>query len=214
MKIWDGFVRGYHWLQAGLIVGCWWTAEQGEMVWHQWAAMTLLALWISRVLWGLVGSDTAKFSNFVKGPIATLKFASQMLTGKHPVSVGHDPLGAWMILALLTVVGLQMLSGLFATDEIFTEGPLAASVSADVATRLTQFHHFNFNILLALAATHILVVLILQLRGESLISPMVSGKKSFAETPEVDLKMKAPWLAWVVFAVVWGGLYFWFFGGL
>lgn len=214
MKIWDGFIRGYHWLQAGLIVGCWLTAENGEMIWHQWLAMTLLALWISRLLWGFLGSDTAKFSQFVKGPKSTLGFAGKMLRGNHPTSPGHDPLGAWMILALLLVVGLQLLSGLFATDEIFTEGPLASTVSADVATLLTQFHHLNFNVLLGLAAIHIGVVVFLQLRGESLIGPMITGKKTFAELPAQQPVVKTPWLAWIVFAIVWGGLYGWFSGGL
>lgn len=210
MKIWDGFIRLYHWLQVALLGTCWWTAEIGEMIWHQWSAMTLLALWGTRLVWGVLGSQTARFASFVRGPTATIKFAKELLKGKNTHEVGHDPLGAWMIVALLLILGIQLATGLFATDEIFVEGPLAQTVSADVSTLLTQWHHLNFNILLFLAAVHIIAVLLMQRRGLNLIKPMITGKDHTKKAPTTSLTFTSAGWAWGLFAVLWLMLYFWF----
>ena len=210
MKIWDGFVRVYHWAQVVLIAALWWTAEEGEMVWHQWLAMTLLAFWLTRLGWGLFGSETARFSSFVKPPYKAIQYGKALVQGKASHGIGHDPLGAWMIVALLLILGVQMTSGLFATDEIFVEGPLAQYVSADVATFITQIHHMNFNVLLGLAAIHIAAVLIMQWRGMNLISPMIEGRDYVRSVTQAGPEFKPVWKAWVLFAVFWIGLYIWF----
>ncbi len=210
MKIWDDFIRIYHWMQLMLIGACWWTAEIGELIWHQWLAMTLLALWGTRLVWGFAGSQTARFSSFLMGPKATLHFAKRLLSSNYTPSIGHDPLGAWMIIALLTVIGIQMTTGLFATDEIFVEGPLAQTVSADTSTLLTQWHHLNFNILLLLAGIHIGAVLIMQWRGHNLIKPMFNGKAEQKKSPHPPLAFRSTWWAWGLFALFWIALYGWF----
>ncbi|WP_406663907.1 cytochrome b/b6 domain-containing protein [Gallaecimonas sp. GXIMD1310] len=205
-KVWDGFIRSYHWAQVALIGGCWWSAEQGEMVWHQWLAMTLMALWGARLYWGFFGSESARFSAFVKGPKAILAFARSMLTGKPQPMLGHNPLGAVMVLLMLLVLAGQMATGLFASDQIFTEGPLYSTVSEAVSDSLTRLHHLNFNLLLALIALHLLAVAWHSFKGEKLVPAMFTGRKPLNATAPV---MKPLWQVWLVFALLWGGLYLW-----
>ncbi|WKE66481.1 cytochrome b/b6 domain-containing protein [Gallaecimonas kandeliae] len=210
-KVWDGFVRLYHWAQLGLLGGCWWTAEQGDMVWHQWLAMTLMALWGARLYWGFAGSGSARFGQFLKGPRQALAFGRDLFKGRGKGVAGHNPLGGWMVVALLLSLGVQLGTGLFANDEIFTEGPLYGWVSGETSDWLTRLHHLNFNLLLALAAVHVLAVLGHSLRGDRLVPAMVTGRKAgVAEAP----RLKAPWPAWLVFAGLWGLLYWGWGSGL
>lgn len=210
MKVWDSYVRSYHWLQVGLIGGCWWSAEVGEMEWHLRLAAALAGLWISRLYWGLFGSETARFSRFVKGPGQVVAFARAMLVGKAHHGVGHNPLGALMIVALLLVIGLQLFTGLFASDEIFTDGPLVAMVSSDTVDFMTRWHHLNFNILTGLVLVHVAVVAIYATRGEPLIPAMITGLRKDLTSATAPV-MRSVWPAWLVFALVAGGCYRWFF---
>ncbi|MDP2547305.1 cytochrome b/b6 domain-containing protein [Oceanobacter sp. 4_MG-2023] len=203
MKVWDSFVRGYHWLQVMLLVGCWWTAEEGEMGWHMSLASCLVALWITRLGWGLFGSSNARFSQFVPGPQAVIRFSRTMLTGKEmPRHAGHNPLGALMVVALMLLIAAQWGSGLFATDEIFTEGPLVEMVSADTATLLTQWHHLNFDLIVVLVVLHVAAVVFHQWRGEPLVQAMITGKRNDLSAAEAPTLVPA-WRAWVVFLLLW-----------
>tara|TARA_R110002167_G_scaffold39261_11_gene121388 strand:+ start:3930 stop:4571 length:642 start_codon:yes stop_codon:yes gene_type:complete len=213
MKVWDGFIRGYHWLQVMLLVACWWTAEEGEMEWHMSLAACLVALWVTRLVWGVLGSSNARFSHFVQGPQAVTHFARCLLVGKGvPRHAGHNPLGALMVVALLLLIALQWISGLFATDEIFTEGPLASWVSADTATWLTQWHHLNFNLIIGLVVLHIAAVVLHQWRGEPLVQAMVTGKRDDLRDVQVPVLVPA-WRAWGVFLLLWAVSYYVIVGG-
>lgn len=208
MNVWDSYIRVYHWLQVGLLGGLWWSAEVGEMEWHLRLAAVLGALWLSRLFWGVAGSETARFCAFVKGPAAVAAFARGMLTGKTGHAVGHNPLGALMVLALLLVIGLQFVSGLFSSDEIFTEGPLVAYVSDETVELLSQFHHLNFAILQGLVVLHVLAVVIHARRGERLVPAMVTGKRPDLQGM-VAPQLRAVWPAWLVFGVTSAGLHYW-----
>lgn len=206
VRVWDSFVRGFHWSQLLLLVGCWWTAEYGHMVWHQWLAMTLLAFWLVRVIWGFVGSPSARFSHFVKSPAVVWRYGQQLLRHQAPVQLGHNPLGGWMVVALMVVVGLQLGSGLFASDEIFFQGPLAAWVSADTSSWLTQLHHRNFDYIVWLGIIHVLAVMVHCARGERLVPAMFSGRKRGINGPS---QVKASWPAWLMLVLCWLALWFW-----
>lgn len=211
VKVWDGFIRAFHWSQLLLLAGCWWTAEEGEMVWHQWLAMTLLALWGARLYWGLFGSESARFASFLKKPGEVWAFAKALVKGQSSPKAGHNPLGGWMVALMLLCIGLQMATGLFASDEIFTEGPLYSWVSSDTADLLTRLHHLNFNLLLGLIALHLLALVVHSLKGERLVPAMVTGRnKALAQGPA----LKASWPAWLVFALLWGLLYWGWGSGL
>ena len=209
MRIWDLYVRLYHWLQLGLLAGCWWTAENSEMEWHISIASVLIALWVSRLFWGFMGSDTARFCRFVKGPGQTVAFAKAMMAGHAKPVVGHNPLGAWMIVALLMVLGIQGATGLFSSDEIFTDGPLTAYVSSETIEFMTQMHEWNFNLLMALAAVHVLAVLVYSIKGEPLIPAMFTGKQSDLKSLEQAPQLKPVWPAIILFLILAMASYSW-----
>jgi cytochrome b len=96
---------------------------------HQWSGMTLLTLVLFRLLWGVLGSTRARFADFVRGPRAVLAYARELLRGRAPFTAGHNPLGGWMVLALLASLLMQAGTGLFANDDIMIEGPLVKHVS-------------------------------------------------------------------------------------
>lgn len=191
LKVWDLPVRLFHWGMLVLLGALWWSAEVGEMQWHQIFAYCLMVLIVFRLVWGVIGSDTARFSHFVKSPQHVLRYVKQpQLT-----SVGHNPLGGYMVVTIMLILSLQLISGLFATDEIFTEGPLYSYVSSDVSSTLTWLHKMNFNLLLALAAMHILAVVVHSIKGDKLVGAMITGYKHVAEEAATELRFRSNLIA-------------------
>lgn len=182
-KIWDGGVRFFHWSQLLLIIGLWWTAEQELFGFHMLQAYLLAALVGARLIWGFVGSETARFRHFVP----TLHRLLEYRRNPQPV-VGHNPLSALMILALIVAVLLQLASGLMASDDLSAEGPLYSIVSSDIADVADSFHHWWFNCIVALAGIHALAATWHQLRGDKVISAMFSGNKVTNSDTEIRLK--------------------------
>ncbi|TCI05161.1 cytochrome B [Corallincola luteus] len=203
IRVWDLPVRLFHWCQAGLFVAMWATAEFGEMDWHLWLAYCLITLWTSRIVWGVIGSDTARFSQFFRSPIAAWGY----LRGSPHTQLGHNPAGGWMVMLLLLLMGLQFGSGLFTSDDIFTEGPLYSLVSDDVASFMGWWHEVNFNLLLAAVALHLLAVIVYEVKGHRLIPAMFSGVRLRNGEPEVTFR--ASWLWWLVLLIGGGVLYYW-----
>ncbi|MBB1269215.1 cytochrome b/b6 domain-containing protein [Shewanella sp. SR44-3] len=208
VKVWDISTRLFHWLLLLLFAGLWLTAEQGEMQWHQVLAYCLLILIIFRLLWGFIGSDTARFTAFVVPPSKALAY---LTANPKPRSLGHNPLGGYMVLLMLGLLLIQLVSGLFSTDEVFTEGPLFSLVDESVALGLTWLHKTNFNILLVCAAVHVLAVFIYWFNGENLIKPMLTGYKELSEqlTSSNIPKMKSTLMALILLAVL--ALPVWFY---
>ncbi|HUQ75267.1 MAG TPA: cytochrome b/b6 domain-containing protein, partial [Burkholderiales bacterium] len=113
MPVWDAFVRAAHWTLAICIVAAWLTRREV----HEWAGYTAGALVALRILWGFVGSRYARFSQFVRPPAATLAYARAVAAGRAPRYLGHNPLGGWMIVALLAGVILTVASGWLSVTE-------------------------------------------------------------------------------------------------
>src|SRR5256885_13842207 len=105
--VWDVPVRLVHWLLAALIAFSWWSVKNHHTDWHIWSGCAILTLLIFRLLWGFVGSSTARFANFVRGPRAVAGFLRGQWAG-----VGHNPLGALSVLALFAAVAVQVGLGL------------------------------------------------------------------------------------------------------
>ncbi len=179
IKVWDLPTRLFHWTLVALLITQWLTAEASStMDWHVRGGYAVLMLVLFRLIWGFVGSDTARFRDFVRGPGAALEYARSLLRGETPHYLGHNPLGAWSIIALLLLLLIQAGTGLFANDDIMTEGPLYAWVSKGTSDWLTTIHKLNFNLLLLVIAVHLSAVLFyLLVKGENLIHPMLSGCK-------------------------------------
>lgn len=208
--VWDIFVRLFHWMLAASILFAWWSGEQGGnwMTWHMYAGYTILGLVLFRLLWGLFGSHYARFTEFVRNPAATLRYTMQMLRRQEPHHLGHNPLGGWMVVALLMLSALQAGTGLFANDEILTEGPLVHLISYDLSVEITRWHKWIFDVLLIAIGLHLVGVFYHQkLKREKLIQSMLHGHKPDAAGatayPFAPI-MRGLILSLVVAACIWG----------
>jgi cytochrome b len=178
VRVWDWPVRTVHWLLVLLVVTSWVTSQIGgnAMTYHMWSGYTILTLVLFRIVWGFVGSRHARFANFLKGPAEVMRYATGR-SGSAPV-LGHNPLGGWSVALMLLSLTVQAGTGLFANDEILTEGPLASHVSTETSNLLTAVHHYNFYVLAVLIALHIAAILYyLLVKRENLIAAMFTGRK-------------------------------------
>ncbi len=204
VRVWDIPTRVFHWAMIGVLAGLWWSADSGELVWHQVMAYSMLVLIVFRLIWGIVGSDTARFSHFIKHPKTVLQYITNIKRHGVSPSLGHNPLGGYMVLALIGILTLQLSTGLFATDDIFTEGPLYIYVSHETALWLTWLHKQTFNFILLLAAIHVLAVLVHTLKGDKLILPMITGYKKVAEQSGARLAFRSFFIALLLFVFLAG----------
>ena len=183
--VWDLPLRLFHWLLVALVVTSIVSAKIGgnAMQLHMWSGYALLTLVLFRILWGFLGSTHARFASFLRGPAAVFAYLGAMARREPQRHLGHNPAGAWSIVLMLLVLLLQVGTGLFANDDIATEGPLAKLVSRALSDRLTGLHHLNVKLLFALIALHLSAVLYYLLgKGENLVRPMISGYKDIATT--------------------------------
>jgi cytochrome b len=166
-------VRLVHWLLAGLIGFSWWSVKNHHTDWHIWSGISILTLLIFRLLWGFVGSSTARWANFVRGPRAVVG----QLRGRWR-GIGHTPLGALSVVAMFLAVAVQVGLGLISEDEdgLYT-GPLAGLVSIDTSDAARDIHETWFEfVILPLIALHISAILFYRLRGRRLTGPMITGR--------------------------------------
>lgn len=186
--VWDLPTRLFHWAIVALIAFSWWSSEEGFDPWHFWSGYAILFLLLFRILWGFVGSSTARFSSFVRGPADLVEY---LRSGHWPLA-GHSPLGALSVLALLASMLVQVATGLIQIDsDDFVEGPLSPLVSFETAEAAHDVHEVNFNILLALIVLHVAAIIFYRIAlGRKLVGPMISGR---AELPrDVEPMTPAP----------------------
>jgi len=184
-RIWDLPTRIFHWTLAATVVFAVATVKLGGtwMDWHVRAGYAVLALVLFRILWGFAGSRYARFSNFVRGPSAIWTY----LRGRSPAQAGHNPLGALSVLALLALLLAQAATGLFASDDIFTEGPLARLVSSATSSLLTSLHKRGEYLLYVLVGLHLAAIAYYRLiRREPLTAAMVHGDRRIDAPPARD----------------------------
>ncbi len=169
VQVWDRVVRIGHWLLVASVLLAWFT-RHGFGAWHEYIGYAALAIVAFRLAWGWWAAGYARFGNFLRGPRATWIYTRQMLERREPRHVGHNPLGAWMIVALLLAVTVVAGSGwLYTTDEYWG----VAWVEA--------VHRISTNVLLALADLHVIGVLYASLRHlDNLIAAMLHGRKRMA----------------------------------
>jgi len=178
-RIWDPFVRLFHWALVLLIAFSWWSGEQHDMDRHRLSGYTILALVVFRVLWGFFGPRTARFSSFVRGPGAVMAYVRSMGSRIAHASNGHNPLGGWSVVAMLAVILAMVVAGLFSVDvDGLESGPLADYVSFEAGRSAAEIHETVFNVILALVAIHVAAVLFyLVWKRQNLIRAMVTGKR-------------------------------------
>jgi len=126
IEVWDLPARIVHWAMVVCLVASIVTVKIGgnAMDWHVRSGIAMLILVLFRVLWGFVGTRYARFTGFVRGPSAALEYARSIVSPPHPIHVGHNPLGGWMVILLLAALLVQAGTGLFSNDDIATDGPL------------------------------------------------------------------------------------------
>jgi len=190
---WDGPTRLFKWALVLLVLDGWISNKYGASLpaWHKWNGYAALILIVFRILWGFAGGSTARFISFVAGPkkvLAYLRDGTKYL--------GHNPLGGWMVLALLVLVAAQGTTGLFAADEdrLIIEGPLARAVSDAAVDFAARWHHRIFDLLLICIALHIAAnILYAVVRGEPLTRAMVTGRKPRAPYADMEAAMPGTW---------------------
>lgn len=212
-RIWDLPTRLFHWALVLLIVLQYATGEFNllDMRWHFWFGYATLALLLFRVLWGFFGSQTSRFSYFVKGPGASVAYLRSLFSKSGKGIVGHNPIGAWSVLALLSCLTIQTISGLFSSDDIGNDGPFVERVSSATMKLMTRIHHWTQSILLVLIALHVVAVLLYLLVGrDNLIAPMITGRKPIAQERALRFASGRRALILVVLSVAAVALLAWF----
>jgi cytochrome b len=180
IRVWDLPTRLFHWGLAACVVGSVVSAKIGgnAMVWHFRFGYCVLALIVFRLAWGFLGGRWSRFSSFVRGPGTVLRYLRGRAGPDERLDVGHNPLGALSVLALLGLLALQVATGLVADDEIASSGPLARFVSGATSASATHWHKdWGQWILIGLAALHVAAIAFYAWRGQRLVGPMVTGDK-------------------------------------
>lgn len=180
VRVWDLPTRLFHWLLAAAVVALVVTGHVGgnALVWHMRLGLLVGALLVFRVLWGLLGGRWSRFASFVRGPGTVLRYLRGHTDASEHLHVGHNPLGAGSVLAMLGLLALQVATGLVADDEIATTGPLNRYVANATALKATAWHTDAGQwLLIALVALHVAAIVLYARRGQRLVPPMITGDK-------------------------------------
>lgn len=185
---WDGPTRLFKWTLVLLVLNAYLTYLRGDagIGWHIWNGYAVLILLAFRVIWGFAGSSTARFRAWVVWPWTALAYAFALMAGRGRKYLGHNPLGAWMIIALLLLALAQGLTGLFTVDNNGLEGGPFANLDFGDPTplqrTLSRWHHLGFYVLLGFAVVHVAVNLWYDFaKRDPVIRAMIKGSK-----PEAD----------------------------
>lgn len=175
VPVWDLPIRLFHWGLVALIGFSWWSAEYEQFKWHRWSGFAILFGLSFRILWGFLGSSTARFTSFVRGPRAVLRYLGR--TGE-PTAIGHTPLGALSVVALLSLVAAQVTFGLLLINEDGDwSGPLNQFVGFETGEIARELHGILFWVLLGFIVLHIAAILFYRLvLREGLVRAMVDGR--------------------------------------
>lgn len=174
VKVFDALVRLVHLIFIVGIVAAWFT-RHARGSWHEWIGYAVMAAWALRIIWGFVGTPSARFLRFVRGPSTTLGYLRALRGGRAPRHLGHNPLGAWMIMVLLLTIGVVVLSGwMFTTDRWFGYA------------WVIKTHEYATWLLFVLVPLHVAgVVSASRVHRENLVAAMVHGCKAEARGDDV-----------------------------
>jgi cytochrome b len=194
IKIWDLPTRLFHWLLVILIAMAWGSQEFNNMDLHVLTGYAILVLLIFRVIWGFVGSDTARFRHFLRSPFAAIAHLLYIHRREPDRDIGHNAAGGWMVLVMLALVGVQAGTGLFANDDANTEGPLMHFVEKDTSDWLSHIHSVNFTLIEAAIVLHILAILTYAvLKRRNLVWPFLTGSKTMPEDVQAPRLVNPLW---------------------
>jgi cytochrome b len=183
--VWDLPLRLFHWALVLLFAVAYVSGGRpGYYGLHKSAGYAILGLLVFRLIWGFIGPGPARFVSFLKGPVAAFGHLKELLHRRHRPLPGHNPLGGWAVVAILALMAVQAVSGLFATTFDY-EGPLARLLSNAGQDMMAALHAFNMDLLLAILVVHLVGIAATSLLGrENLVASMIHGRK---ELPVGDL---------------------------
>lgn len=185
--IWDLPLRIFHWSFAITILACWYTAEQKEdyIDIHLQLGFVALGLIVFRVLWGIIGPKHARFSQFIPSASTLISYLKKSPESK--ATPGHNPLGALMVILMITLITTQAISGLFINDDVFSSGPYYGSLSNDLEKIMSFLHHNTFDFMIAAIFMHLAAVgYYWKIKKQNLILPMFTGKKASVQVSKDD----------------------------
>ena len=171
--LWDLPLRVFHWSLVASVTTAVVTGELGGawMVWHGRAGLLIVGLLVFRIVWGVVGSATSRFTHFAPSPASVLTYLRGRWRG-----VGHNPLGALSVFALLGLLALQATTGLFGNDDIAFAGPLNHLIDDTLGSRVTGWHRLLAYGLFVLMGLHLLAIAFhVVVKRHRLIRPMITG---------------------------------------
>lgn len=208
MRVWDGATRLFHWSIVLLVIISYASISLADgpraNLWmriHFASGETTLALLLFRLIWGVIGSETSRFSRFLRSPLAAFQHLRNIQKREPDTEIGHNAAGGWMVLALLLVLLAQVGTGLFANDDGVNEGPLAHFVAKPTSDLLSGWHGIIFNGIAALVVLHVVAIIVyLALKGQNLVRPMITGKKKLPAATRAP-RMTSPLLALAVLVV-------------
>jgi len=172
--LWDLPLRVFHWSLVACVTAAVATGELGGawMPWHGRAGLAIVGLLVFRIVWGVVGPPTARFAGFAPTPRRVLDTLRGRWRG-----IGHNPLGALAVFALLGLLALQAGTGLFGNDDIAFAGPLNRFVDEALGARLTGWHRIAADGLFVLLALHLgAIAFHVLVKRHVLVRPMVTGR--------------------------------------
>jgi len=183
VRIWDLPTRIFHWALVFTLIALVVTGEVGgsAMDWHYYFGYSVVALLVFRIVWGFAGGRWSRFSVFVRSPANVLRYVRDLRDlGSNPAAdrhVGHNPLGALSVLALLATTTLQAVSGLFSDDDILARGPLAHLTASEWVSRATWLHTgpAKWGLLLLVGLHMAAIFYYVRIKKHDLLRPMLDG---------------------------------------
>ncbi|HDY7728383.1 TPA: cytochrome b/b6 domain-containing protein [Vibrio vulnificus] len=172
VTVWDLGTRLYHWLQAAIFIGLMATGTRGEGP-HLQLGLILFTLLLWRICWGFVGSDTSRFSHFVTRPRKVILY----LLGKHESTIGHNPLGALMVISLLSILMVQCLTGMIMSGLFDGFTVIGLTLPENIYDIAALIHHQLANLLPLLVAVHVAAIMVYKLMGKPMLLAMLTGKQ-------------------------------------
>jgi cytochrome b len=186
VRVWDLPTRLFHWLLVLAVIGLFVTGHVGgnAIAWHFRLGYLVMGLLVFRLVWGFVGGRWSRFASFVHGPGTVVRYLrGGQRPGEH-LDVGHNPLGAGSVLALLALLAVQVGTGLISDDEIANQGPLNRYVETDTGLAAMAWHKgYGQWALVALVALHVAAIAYyLLVKKRNLVRPMIDGDKPLPAT--------------------------------
>jgi len=197
--VWDIPIRIFHWLLVISFAGAWLTSEsEAQQMIHYAFGYSACTLVLFRIIWGIVGTRYARFSQFIKGPAETIHHIKSLLTGSQHSGPGHNPAGALVMISLMVLILLIGLTGYWSIKEFL--GDL-----------MSEAHETIANITLAVVVIHVGAAIIMSfLQKENLVKSMVSGKKEGSSDQAIQYPM---YLVGVLLAIAWAYSFYLIVGG-